>query len=327
MIRTALVGCGTWGRNVLREIAASPEAELVAVVDPAEAAGERARSVVAGVRVVPALGDAVAMGLDAVVVASPPPLHAEHALGALGAGAHVLVEKPLATDEASADAMLEAARRSGKVAMVGHILAYHPAARALVELVGRGELGAVRYATATRLSSRRSNHESVVWALGPHDLSLFRAIAASPLVNAEIELGGDDVAFVRGEVASKLACHVELSRAHAGRERRFTVVGERAVGVFDDGGDRPIVSVYDRPVDDARSVSELPASSRRDVAFEPRQPLAAELAHFFGCIRAGTEPRTGFDEGAEVVRVLHRGLESARSDRGLRTARFARENA
>ena len=88
--------------------------------------------------------------LDALDICLPTNLHAEAAIAALGAGKHVLVEKPMALDAASVDAMLEAARRSGRILMTAQVLRFFPAYKAMAELVKSGQLGATRAATFRR---------------------------------------------------------------------------------------------------------------------------------------------------------------------------------
>jgi len=311
--RTVLVGCGAWGRNLLREIERHPEAELVAVVDPDPAAQAHARALAPEVATVARLSDALRRDVDAVVVASPPALHAEHALEALRAGAHVFVEKPLTTDASSADELLRESVRSRRIAMVGHLMRYHPAVTRLLSRAREGAIGSIRRGFSTRRSSR-PNEDSVVWALAPHDLSLWRAIASAPILRAEVTRLGDNEAFLRVESETGLRCHVELSRAHATRERRFTLVGEGGVLVFDDTASRPTLRLLNVTPPDAEDFAALHAwidDNRHalvEVSFEPAQPLALEVDHFFTCLRTGRSPRTGFDEGAEVVRVLHHAL-------------------
>src|SRR4051812_34507020 len=111
-VRTALVGCGKVGGIHAAAVAALPEADFVAVCD---ASAERAAAFAArhGVRPftdVAALVRGARPGV--VLVATPHPLHAAAALPALAAGAHVLVEKPLAASLADCDAMLAAADRA-----------------------------------------------------------------------------------------------------------------------------------------------------------------------------------------------------------------------
>jgi predicted dehydrogenase len=88
--------------------------------------------------------------IDVADICLPTNLHAEAAIEALRAGKHVLVEKPMALDGASVDAMLEEARRSGRVLMTAQVLRFLPAYRAMAELVRSGRLGAVRTASFRR---------------------------------------------------------------------------------------------------------------------------------------------------------------------------------
>lgn len=118
-IRTGFVGAGyiaSWHAEAL----ASAGARLVAVCDPALSAAEG----LAGRYGATAYGDLGQMlaeaKLDAVHILTPPALHAEHALAALAAGAHVLVEKPFALTSEDAAAMVAAAKAAGKVIAVNH---------------------------------------------------------------------------------------------------------------------------------------------------------------------------------------------------------------
>jgi predicted dehydrogenase len=73
--------------------------------------------------------------VDAVDICLPTDLHSGVAIAALRAGKHVLVEKPIALDAASAEAMRQEAERAGRVLMAGHVLRFHPAYRTLAEWV------------------------------------------------------------------------------------------------------------------------------------------------------------------------------------------------
>lgn len=310
-IRLALVGCGRWGRNWLREIAGHPGAALGLVVDPDEAARAYVQSLHPDATVASMLTEARLSEVDAVVIASPPSLHAEHALIALRAGAHVLVEKPLTTDRESAERLVDEARRASRVAMVGHLMRYHPGVEALVGLVQEGRLGTIRYGLSTRLSPRKSEG-SILFALAPHDLSLWRAITGAPLLRAEATSLGEHIATLRVESETKIPCYVELSRIHPTRERRFIVVGDEGFAIFDDGSEGPILSYGLRAMPTVTDSASFDACLANDptpleaVPFRPLSPLAGELDHFLSCIREDRLPRTAFDEGLEVVRLLAR---------------------
>src|SRR5690606_4370272 len=90
--------------------------------------------------------------LDAIALATPVPTHAELAVRVLEAGKHCFVEKPLAQSETDARRAVDAAQRTGRTLMVGHLLEYHPGITRLKELADSGELGDVYYLYGNRLN-------------------------------------------------------------------------------------------------------------------------------------------------------------------------------
>jgi len=90
--------------------------------------------------------------LDAVVICLPTDLHEPVAIEAAKRGRHVLCEKPMALDAASARRMLRAAEDHGCILMVAHILRFWPQYARIKELITSAEIGSVRSVTAYRLS-------------------------------------------------------------------------------------------------------------------------------------------------------------------------------
>lgn len=139
-IRVAIIGCGGISRGHARGYLQSPDLfEVVACCDErGELAEERAQQlgakfVTADYREVIASDD-----VDAVDICLPHHLHAEVAIAAAQAGKHVLVEKPIANTLDEANAMIEAAKKSGVVLMVAHNERYMPVYRKAKELVEQG---------------------------------------------------------------------------------------------------------------------------------------------------------------------------------------------
>src|SRR6201995_3603078 len=140
-IRVGVAGLGYWGPNLARNFAAIAGCELRWCCDGDAAALARARSQFPGVRVTASLDDLLAdPELDAVVLATPVPTHADLAVAVLDAGKHCFVEKPLAITVADAERAVGAAQRAGRILMVGHLLEYHPGVRSLKDLTDSGEL-------------------------------------------------------------------------------------------------------------------------------------------------------------------------------------------
>lgn len=90
--------------------------------------------------------------LDIVVLASVTAQHVDQAVTAMGAGAHVLVDRPMALSLAECDRMTQASQQSGKTLMIGHVLQFWPEYGIIREMVKRGELGAIHAGTGWRIS-------------------------------------------------------------------------------------------------------------------------------------------------------------------------------
>ena len=133
-LRVGLVGAGRFGRFLAGAMADLTDVRLVVVADTDPSrAGALANEL--GVRPAMRWEDLLTDAeVDVVVVATPPSSHATIACAALDSGRHVLCEKPLATDAASAAAVRVAAEQSGRVLVVDHVLRYNPLLRALVAL-------------------------------------------------------------------------------------------------------------------------------------------------------------------------------------------------
>lgn len=143
-IRIGIAGWGAAAQAFLPAIEAHPGFELVAAAEPAlpvreEIARER------GIKTYASVPELLAHpGLDAVYIATPTDLHSEHALQAMAAKKHVLVEKPMAANLAQASAMVAAANASGVVFVVGHSHSYDLPIQAMRGIIAGGTLGPVR---------------------------------------------------------------------------------------------------------------------------------------------------------------------------------------
>jgi predicted dehydrogenase len=286
-VRVALIGCGTWGKNLARALAATPRARFIAIADP------RPQAVFRGVSAVPDLDAALAMQPDAVVIATPSAMHAEHAMRALAAGVDVLVEKPLAMDPDEADRLCSRANALGRIGMVGHVLRFHPTLQRLLAMASAGELGQITHLATARLSTAgEDGAASALWTLGPHDVSLLHALDSRPLDTIHLRPSGDDRWSMDARLEGGMTASIELSRRHPNKERRASVVGTRSTVFFDD------IRAPRRLV-----IHEHGAAREIEVAWQ--EPLVSEIEHFLRCVEERARPLTSFDEGAWVVRALY----------------------
>jgi predicted dehydrogenase len=309
LTRIAVVGCGAWGRNLIRTCAELNVLGAVIDTDPAAAEREAAAWNVPALPLAQALDDA---RLDAMVIAAPAPAHAALCRLALDHGKDVFVEKPLASDLAEAEALAAHVARSDRVFMIGHLLRHHPAFEALAAIVARGEIGALRYITASRLSlGRVRTHENAFLSLSPHDVSMILALADAAPVSVE----ATGRAFVTPGVADEvhadlgfpggLHAHIAASWLSPFKAQKLVVVGETGALVFDDVRPWPEKLMRrDQAVTltDAGPVASGGEPRFVDLPAEP--PLTREIRHFVQCCQTRDAPLTGIDEGLRVQRVL-----------------------
>ena len=144
-VRVAVIGCGLIAQRAhLPSYAAAPEAELAAVVSRHRTTAEAVAAQFGHPRVLDSWQQAVVdPDIDAIDICTPNALHAEIAIAAAQSGKHVLVEKPMATSLAGADAMIAAARQAGVVFAVAHNLRFVPIYAAMQGLLANGALGRI----------------------------------------------------------------------------------------------------------------------------------------------------------------------------------------
>jgi UDP-2-acetamido-3-amino-2,3-dideoxy-glucuronate N-acetyltransferase len=325
----AVVGAGTWGSNHVRtwhELGC-----LHRVVDPDRARRERVRASYPGVAVSAQLSPVLRDPLvHAVVLATPAPTHARLAERCLGAGKHVLVEKPLALSRADGERVVRIARKRSLLLMVGHVMEYHPAVRRLQSLIELGELGRVEYIYSHRLNlGRIRTEESALWSFAPHDvaimLRLVRRMPSSLSCNGGGYLNQEvaDVTLTHLRFDGGLQAHIFVSWLHPFKEHRFVVVGDRQMAVFDDTAPWPEKLVlYPHRVD--WTSGQVPVAFRGDaipVELRPAEPLRAECEHFLKCIEDGQEPETNGENALRVLTVLEAAHESLREDGAAKRVR------
>lgn len=309
--KVAVIGCGYWGKNLVRNMHVLGALGAIVESDAETAARFAAEYQVPA----PSFDDVLTdEGIDGVVVTLPAHLHHQACLRALEAGKHVFVEKPIALNVTEAQEIIAAAERHDRRLMVGHLLQYHPAFLALKALVDEGRLGELRYLYSNRLNlGKLRTEEDALWSFAPHDISMILALAGEEPTSV-VGFGGaflqplSDVATLHLEFPGGARGHVFVSWLHPTKEQKLVAIGSRAMAVFDDRADWPEkLAVYAHT---AEIVDGVPALRRADAEFVPLatgEPLKAECQHFLDSIANRTTPRTDGHEALRVLKVLTAG--------------------
>jgi predicted dehydrogenase len=324
-VRVGAVGCGYWGPNVIRNLDAVDGCVLGTIcdADPQRLAAVAARYPAAArtTCVDEVLDDP---DLDAVYLATPVSTHHALTRRALLAGKHVLVEKPLATTVEQAEELAALAATRGRVLLVGHTFVFSPPVRKVKELLARGEVGPIYYIETTRVNLGLFQKDvSVLWDLGPHDLSILlywldevpSTVSARGRSFHGEEL--EDVAFLTLEFPSGVLAQIQISWLAPSKLRRTSVVGRQRMIVYDDLEPVEKVKVYDRGVDrQPASFGEFQLTYRSGDILSPRldttEPLFLECQHWLDCIRTGREPDASPRHAVDVVRVIQAAERSLR---------------
>jgi phthalate 4,5-cis-dihydrodiol dehydrogenase len=191
-LRFGLIGVGVGARQLLPALTSAVHSRLVAAADLRVDALERLACDF-GVAAYGSVDDLVRdPDVEAVWVATPNHLHAEHAIAALEAGKHVIVSKPMAITLAECSAMVSAARGNGVLLLAGHTQSMAPSIRKMAAIVRSGELGKLGmlhtwHFTDWMYRPRLPDELDVARGGGPvfrqasHQVDIVRSIAASPV--------------------------------------------------------------------------------------------------------------------------------------------------
>jgi predicted dehydrogenase len=320
-IKLAQIGIGYWGKNLLRNFAAVPGAEVVMACDQRQEVLDGIARQYPGIGTTPRYEDVLeSPDVDAVVVATETPQHFEMAEAALAAGKHVFVEKPMTRSVAEAERLVALAEENDLRLMVGHLLLYHPAFQYVEDLITSGALGEVYYLYSVRVNlGIIRQKENALESLAPHDLAVAlsflksRPVSVTARGQAYIQEGVQDVAFATVAFEGGRLAHLHTSWLDPHKVRKVTVVGSKQMAVIDDVEANEKVRLYDKGVDirpgEKRIVDYAEAMTLRsgDIhipRIDMQEPLRLECRHFVDCVRTGETPRSDGRNGLDVVRIL-----------------------
>ena len=302
--RVAVVGCGYWGKNLVRNF--HTLGSLVLVCDSSESGRKLARKIAPEVDVLSDFDSVLRSDVQGIVISTPAETHVDLAMRALGAGKHVLVEKPLAmTFEEGVEVVLEAERRE-RIVMVGHVMEYHPAIVRMLDLARSGVLGEIRYVYSNRLSlGKVRREENILWSFAPHDIAIIlRLMGTVPKVVATS--GGSylqhdiaDVTMTSLLFEGGVRAHIHVSWLHPFKEQRLVVIGSHKMASFDDVAKELVV--YDQRVEVDQGDLVLRKAEGERLSFGEDEPLGVECKAFLDSIATGQPP---IADGRSALRVL-----------------------
>jgi predicted dehydrogenase len=325
----AVIGCGYWGPNQIRNFNQIPECTMKACCDLSPERLEHMKMLYPSISTTNKISDILDDDtIEAVGIATPVFTHFPIAKDCLERGKHVLIEKPLASSTAQCVELINLAKEKNRVLMVGHTYQYTAAVNKIKQNIKSGEIGEILYISSVRVNLGLFQPDiNVIWDLAPHDISIINYILGEEVisVNAQgkdhFKKGIEDVASLTLNYADGAIAFIHNSWLDPDKIRKTTVVGTKKMLVYDDIEANEKIKIFDKGVDAPPhydTFAEFQFSYRYGDILSPRiveyEPLRFECNHFLECIRDKKTPRSDGYTGLKVVAILEASSESLKNE-------------
>jgi UDP-2-acetamido-3-amino-2,3-dideoxy-glucuronate N-acetyltransferase len=319
-VKVVVIGAGYWGKNLVRNFNRLGALYGICDSDPDNRIFDEYPDAKKFTSLASVLDDD---SVGAVAIATPAETHYMIARESLESGKHVFVEKPLCLSVDDGQELGRIASKKKLTLMVGHLLQYHSAFLKLKDIVSDGKLGRVQYIYSNRLNiGKIRREENILWSFAPHDISMLLSIAGG-VPETVRATGGNylheniaDVTLSSLSFKNGIKAHIFVSWLHPYKEQKLIVVGDKAMAVFDDTAAEDKLLMYPHRVD--WKEGNIPVAVKENsvpIKYKMKEPLLEECSHFVECVSKGKKPRTDWEEGLRVLRVLN-ALESSMENDG-----------
>jgi predicted dehydrogenase len=324
-LRVAVCGAGAFGRNhlrVYRELEQATGAVRLAAILESDSSRAQLLREEWGTPVYLSTEELLAailrgeLALDAASVCVPTSMHHAVAAPLLRAGIDLLIEKPIAANEAEADDLVALAHRHGRIVQVGHLERFNPAILAVQPLLNQP-----MFFEAHRLSifTPRALDVDVVLDLMIHDLDIVLSFAGSPVreiraVGLPILSNKTDIANVRLEFESGCVANFTASRVSTEQVRKLRFFQPHQYVSIDYA--RRDVLVIDVDAKTGAVASPTPSALPAGLAFNKPQvpqaePLRLEIESFLEAVRTRATPKISAEDGRAALALaleINRGI-------------------
>lgn len=313
----AIVGCGYWGKNLVRNF--YKLGVLKTICDSDDKLLAKLKKNYPDIQCEKIFDNILTdNNISGIVVSTPASSHYELVKKSLEKEKNVFVEKPFTTSLKQAEELTELAEKKGLILMVGFTFLYNSAVRKVKELIDLGELGKIYYIYSQRLNLGIIRKDvNVWWNLAPHDVSIINY-----WLNQKAKfVNGLGVSFIQNRIEDFVSANIKFENGTAAvihvswldphKIRQMTVVGSKKMVIYDDVSSDMKVQIYDKGIDrfeDFQTFGQFQLIHRAGDIFIPKidfkEPLEIEAMHFIECIKEGKEPLTSARKSLPVVQIL-----------------------
>lgn len=326
MIKTAVIGVGSMGQHHARIYAQLEQSDLVAVSDADLDVAEK----IADRFDVPAYDNYQEMlkkeKPEAVTVAVPTNKHEKVVTDVLEAGAHVLVEKPIAATIQEGQRLIEIAKSLKRQLMVGHIVRFNPATQLLKQKLQAGELGRIYQIVSRRVGPfpARIRDVGVIVDLAPHDLDLMRFLTGMDPVRVfaetekRIHTEHEDLLTGMLRFPDGIVGILEINWLTPTKVRETLVLGERGMFRVDDLTQDLYyfenAQANEELWRDLRVIKGVSEGQMVRYAVQRQEPLKLELKAFLNALENGEDVPVSGEDGLAALKLALALVESGQKN-------------
>jgi predicted dehydrogenase len=319
MVNVAVIGCGYWGPNLIRNFNQIKLTNVVSVCDLDVSKMEAIKKNYPFVKTTSNYLDLLEdPNVDAIVIALPVARHYQIARDALLHNKHVLVEKPLVASVKEAEDLIRIANKNKKVLMVDHTFEYAQAINKIKSIIESGELGDIYYIKAEWLNLGLLQPDvNVVWDLATHISSIvsyvtgLNPISLSAQAGAYIREDNEEIAHLFLRFPKRITAYLTVSWLEPKKTRSLTIVGSKKMLAYNLMNEEEQIKIFDKGVDITKDIEDkrqFRINYRYGSIYIPFiekvEPLKEMCTHFADCIINNKVPRSDGLSGLNVVRIL-----------------------
>lgn len=322
-VKTALIGLGYWGPNLLRNFIQQPCCELAVCCDMLEERRRKMQSLYPSPRYT---GEAEEIfsdpTIDLVLIATPTSSHFPLAKRALESGKHVFIEKPMTATLEEADTLLKIASSKQRMIFVDHTFVFATAVRKLASFLDEGKLGDLLCFDSIRINLGLIQKDAnVLQDLAVHDLSILGALNMLEGFTHVLAVGHKHFGAQIEEAhlhlwgKGKFRAHIHVSWLSPVKIRRTILTGTKAMATYDDVETSEKIRLYDRGIghDDTKPDPFFPVYRSGDIlipALPNAETLSLEAKNVLESILKKEIPQSDGVQGRRILQILSAANES-----------------
>ena len=314
MLKIGVLGAGHLGKIHLKVLAASSFYSLIGFYDPnPEVQALLFKS--HGYKAFESPEKLIA-ACDVIDIVTSTLFHFDMAMLALNAKKHVFIEKPIATSDKEAEAIVALANKNGVIGMVGHVERFNPAFKAVSTSITDP-----KFIETHRLAefNPRGTDVSVVLDLMIHDIDIILSVVKSPIKNIEAsglavisetpDISNARIEFENGCVANLTASRISLKKMR--KSRFFQKNAYISVDFLDKKVEVVKIKNAQKEFHDFSLLLSNAEGKKKQIYFEnpeifERNAIQDELEHFAEAIKMKKNPNISLKDGAKALEIAHK---------------------